>query len=106
MARPRLSESSQKPPSAVSDSAMRRIALTPTRPARRRSRIASLKMNPSTGSALVLHEPPVLETQRAALEQRDQAGLMGGEEHGGAAAPDVLDQAQDLARHVLVEVAG
>ncbi len=44
MARPRLSERSQKPPSAVSESAMSRIALIPTRPARRRSRIASLKM--------------------------------------------------------------
>ncbi len=50
MARPRLSERSQKPPSAVSESAMSRIALIPTRPARRRSRIASLKMKLSMGA--------------------------------------------------------
>src|SRR5581483_9258769 len=89
MARPRFTESSQNPPSAVSESAISRIALTPRRPARRRSRIASLKMKLTTRSALVLHEPALLQAQRAALEERDQPGLVGGEEHGGPAAPDV-----------------
>src|SRR5260370_38245021 len=116
MGRGRLSERSQNPPSAVGESAMSRIALIPTRPARRRSRMASLKMKLSMGSCrvglcrdfspFVLYEAATLESQRAALQQGDETGLVGGEEHGGAAAPDLLDETQDLARHVLVQVAG
>jgi hypothetical protein len=43
-ARPRFNDRSQNPPSAVSDSVMSRMALMPTRPARRRSTKASLTM--------------------------------------------------------------
>src|SRR5215510_10830912 len=108
MARPRLSESSQKPPRAVSDSAIRRMALTPTRPARRRSRIASLKMKLSmrAGSSLVFDQAAAFEAEGAALELGHETGLMRGKDHGGAPAPDVLHQPDDLRRHLLVEVAG
>ena len=47
-ARSRFTESSQNPPSAASDSVISTIALTATRPARRRSRTASPIRNPST----------------------------------------------------------
>src|SRR5437764_283798 len=63
-ARSRFAESSQNPPSAASDRVISTIALTATRPARRRSRSASPIRNPSTRSALVLHEPPALERER------------------------------------------
>src|SRR5258705_12828805 len=146
MARPRLSESSQKPPSAVSESAMSRIAARPMRPARRRSRIASFmtKLNTSPrlpystwlsdawraaaegevsesaidrgpsrsrqpgspGSSFVLYETAAFDLERASRELGHQAGLVRREEHGGPAAPDVLDQRHDLVGHLVVQVAG
>src|SRR6185295_15176146 len=107
MARPRLSESSQKPPRAVSESAMSRMAARPMRPARRRSRIASfmtklsisLRLSYSTWlshvdrgpsrsrlpgaprSSFVLYQAPAFELQGAALELGDEAGLVGREQH-------------------------
>src|SRR6185503_19597095 len=132
MARPRLSESNQKPPSAVSESAMSRIAARPMRPARRRSRIASFmtKLNTvprlpsstwlshvdrgpsrsrqpgSPGSSLVLYQAAAFELERAALELGHQPGLVRREEHRGPAAPDALDQRHDLVGHLVVQVAG
>src|SRR6266850_5615255 len=132
MARPRLSESSQNPPRAVSESAISRMAARPMRPARRRSRIASfitklsisLRLSYSTwlshvdrgpsrsrlpgapGSSFVLYEPAAFEFQGAALELGHEAGLVRREHHGGPAAPDVLDQRQDLVGHLVVQVAG
>src|SRR6202022_1968463 len=64
--------------------------------------------NPWRGpsSSLVLYETAAFEAEGAALEEGDEARLVGGEEHRGAAPPDLLHQPQDLARHVLVQVAG
>src|SRR5262245_58517967 len=101
-----LEESSQKAPRAASESVIRRMALTATRPARRRSLSASPSRKPNTGgSALVLDEPAVLERQRPLLERGGQRGLVRGEEHCRAARPDVAHDLDDLARHALVEVA-
>src|SRR5215472_11955707 len=55
--------------------------------------------------ALVFREDARVEEEGAALELGGQARLVGREEHGRAAAPDVLDQVEDLAGHLLVEVA-
>src|SRR5712691_3377816 len=104
-ARPRLSERSQKPPRAVRERVMSRMALTPTRPARRKSTSASLTMKLSTGLAFVLQQDAAAQLERTALELGGEAGLMGGQEHGGAAAADVLDEVEDLSRHGLVEIA-
>src|SRR5438093_872937 len=102
-----LEDSSQKAPSAASDRVIRRIALMATRPARRRSRSASPRRNPNTGgSALVLDEAAAVDRQRALLERGRQRGLVRGEEHRGAARPDVAHDLDDLGRHALVEVAG
>src|SRR5437899_10603 len=84
---------------------MSRMALTPTRPARRRSTSASLTMKLSTGLPFVLQQDAAAQLERAALELGGEAGLMGGQEHGGAAAADVLDEVEDLSRHGLVEIA-
>src|SRR5712692_543886 len=105
MARPRLSEKTQKPPNAESDSAISSTALTPTRPAPRRSRRASPTRKEST-LPFVLDEVAAFQLERAALELGDEARLVCREHDGGAPAPDVLDEAQDLARHLLVEIAG
>jgi hypothetical protein len=45
------------------------------------------------------------ERQRPLPERGGHAPLMGGEQHGGAARPDVLDDVQNLAGHLLVEAA-
>src|SRR5260370_4979316 len=85
---------------------MSRMALTPTRPARRKSTSASLTMKLSTGLPFVLQQDSTTQLDRAALELDSEAGLMGGQEHGGAAAADVLDEGEDLSCHGLVEIAG
>src|SRR3990172_4816591 len=83
-ARSRFDETSQNPPSAASESAISTIALTATRPARRRSRSASPIRKPSMArSALVLHDAPALERDRAPPEGRGEPGLVGGEHDGG-----------------------
>src|SRR5687768_12267663 len=104
-ASPKFDDSSQKPPTAASESVMSRMALTATRPARRRSRSASPNRKPNT-SALVLDEASALQRERALAKGGGEDRLLRGEEHGGAAAPDVLHDAEDLGRHHLVEIAG
>src|SRR5206468_10653502 len=104
-ARSRFTESSQNPPSAASDSVISTIALTATRPARRRSRSASPIRNPSTRSALVLHEPPALERERPSPERLREVRLVRREHDRRATGPDVAQRAQDLVLHRLVEVA-
>src|SRR5215813_9991229 len=104
---PRLKESSQKAPSAASDSVMNMIALTATRPARRRSLSASPSRKPNTiRSALVLHEAPRLQRERAPTQRGGQEALVGREQHGGPARPDVLHDVEDLGGHPFVQVAG
>src|SRR5262245_36742605 len=105
-ARSRLDDTSQKPPSAASESEISTIALMATRPARRRSRSASPTRNPTTRSALVLHDVAAIERQGAALERRGQARLVGGQHDRGPARADVLQRLDDLGGHRLVEVAG
>src|SRR5919198_3606381 len=92
----RFAESSQNPPSAASESVISTIALTATRPARRMSRTASPIRNPSTPSALVLHEPPALERERSSPEGLREVGLVRREHDGRASGPDVAQHAQDL----------
>src|SRR5215813_5519152 len=94
---PRLKESSQKAPSAASDSVMSMMALTATRPARRRSLSASPRRKPNTGrSALVLDEAAGLQRERAPAQRGGQEPLVGREQHGGPARPDVLDDVENL----------
>src|SRR5258706_13111102 len=104
-ARSRLDDTSQKPPSAASESVISTIALTATRPALLRSRSASPTRNPTTRSALVLHDMAAVERQGAALERRGQPGLTGAQHDRRATRPDVLERLEDLGGHRLVEVA-
>src|SRR5262245_59271135 len=107
MARPRFSDRSQNPPRAASESAMRITALTPTRPARRRSLTVSPRMKPTTNararetiaervarsrpcrgvrvfSPFVLDEMAARQREGATLQLTHDPGLMSGQEHGGA----------------------
>src|SRR5207247_8492551 len=95
-ARSRLDDTSQKPPSAASESVISTMALTATRPALRRSRSASPTRNPTTGSALVLHDVAGIERQGPSLERRGQARLVGGQHDRGSARSDVLERLDDL----------
>src|SRR6266542_2371458 len=54
--------------------------------------------------ALVLDQYSVLEPDRAPLELGGQARLVGRQEDRRAPTPDVLDQVEDFARHLFVEV--
>src|ERR1043165_8147709 len=101
-----LDDSSQKAPSAASEGVIRRMALTATRPARRRSRRASTRRNPNTALALVLDQSFVLDPERALLERGGQRRRVRGEQHRGAAGVDVAHDLDHLGRHALVEVAG
>src|SRR5262245_25050215 len=106
---------------------MSRMALTPTRPARRRSTNASLTMKlsiihpqhafgmltvglagrgdpESAVSPLVLGQDSTVEPDRAPLELGGQARLVGRQEDRRAPTPDVLDEVEDFARHLFVEV--
>src|SRR5258705_1534781 len=105
-ARSRLDDTSQKPPSAASESVISTIALTATRPALLRSRSASPTRNPTTRSALVLHDMAAVERQGAAPERRGQPGLMGGQHDRRAPRPDLLQRLENLSGHRLVELAG
>src|SRR3990167_7479220 len=106
-ARSRFADTSQKPPSAASESVIRRIALTATRPARRRSRSASPTRKPNIArSALVLHAPAGLERERPPAQRRGDPRLVGREDHGRAARPDVPEHLEDLRGHRVVEAPG
>src|SRR5882672_2399879 len=103
-ARSRLDDTSQKPPSAASDSVINTMALTATRPALRRSRSASPTRNPTTTSALVLHDAAAVEHESAPTQRGGQPRLMGGQHDRRPARPDVLERFDDLGGHRLVEV--
>src|SRR2546430_11973912 len=105
-ARSRLDDTSQKPPSAASESVISTMALTATRPALRRSRRASPTRKPTTRSALVLHDVAGIERHGAALERRRQARLVSRQHDRGPARADVLERLEDLGGHRLVEVSG
>src|SRR5206468_1528541 len=115
MARPRLSDKSQNPPSTARESAMSRTALTPIRPIRRRSRAASARMKPSTTGTgesaaaplgFVLQELTAYQRQCARSQLLHHPGLVGGQEDGGAPDRDILDEIEDLGPHVVVQIPG
>src|SRR5262245_23819938 len=104
---PRLKDSSQNAPSAARDSVMSMIALTATRPARRRSLSASPSRKPNTArSALVLDKTAGLQRERAAAQRGGEEPLVSREQHRGPARPDVLHDVEDLRGHALVQIAG
>src|SRR5688572_8640915 len=103
---PRLPESSRKLPTAPSDSMMRTIALAATRPARRRSRNASPTRKPTTYLPLVLHETPSVQDEPAPAQTGREARLVRGEDDARPAGVDIADDLEDLAAHLVVEVAG
>src|SRR5438309_9726071 len=105
-ARSRLDDTSQKPPSAASESVISTMALTATRPARRRSRNASPIRNPATTSALVLRDVTAVERHRAAAKRCSQASLVRGQHDRGSARSDILERLEDLGGHRLVEISG
>src|SRR2546422_7186087 len=102
---PRFVENTQKPPRVRSESAIRSTELSAIHPARTRSRSASPQRNPST-LARVLHEPAPVEHERAAVQALGERRLVRRQEHGGAPAPDVLEEVEELGRDPLVQVTG
>src|SRR5437660_1589819 len=100
---PRFVENTQKPPRVRSESAIRSTELSAIHPARTRSRSASPQRNPST-LARVLHEPAPVEHERAAVQTLGERRLVRRQEHGGAPAPDVLEEVEELGRDHLVQV--
>src|SRR5207245_10707346 len=105
-ARSRLDDTSQKPPSAASESVISTMALTATRPALRRSRNASPIRNPATTSALVLHDVAGVEYQGAPAKRRGQTRLVRGQHDRGSARSDILERFENLGGHRLVEISG
>src|SRR5438552_10875280 len=93
-AAPRFEESTQDAPRATRENVISTTALTATRPARRRSRSASLSMKRSM--LAVLHQAPALEHEHPLLEAQGQPRLMRGQDDGGAARPDVFHDVDDL----------
>jgi len=90
---------------AASESEIRRIALTATRPARTQVAQRLAEEKPNTPQPSSLDQAAALQAERAPL-QRAASGLWWSRTALWCPRPDVLDDVEDLGRHALVETAG